>query len=222
VHTRLALAGDRAQRRYDLRVQQPAPIDSVSLIAALGEPVRRRVVAALILGSQSLAEVIVATGDSGPAVLRACDRLTQYGLVNVDGDRVVLFDEVFSELARSQSKRPEVGVSDPAATGEVDADAERAKVLRAYFRDGRLTHLPTTMKKRLVVLDVLAAEFVPGQLYSEARVNLMLGQVHADTAALRRALVDADFLSRRDGMYWRSGGTFDPFAEPANEPTGSK
>jgi hypothetical protein len=194
-------------------VLESTPIDASSLIAALGEPVRRRVLAALILGSRTLSEVISTTGDDGPAVLRACDRLSQYGLVAVDGDHIALFDEVFSDLARSQSKRPATGVSDPAATGETDVDAERTKVLRAYFRDGRLTHLPTTMKKRHVVLDVLAAEFEPGQLYSEARVNLILGQIHSDTAALRRALVDADFLARRDGMYWRTGGTFDP-AQP--------
>ncbi len=200
---------------YHVKVDRPAPIDSVSLIAALGEPVRRRVVAALILGHSTLSALSAATGEPGPAVLRACDRLAQYGLVSVDGDHVELFDEVFAELARSQSKRPDIGITDPAATGSADADAERQKVLRAYFRDGRLTHLPTTMKKRLVVLDVLAAEFVPGQLYSEARLNLILGQIHADTAALRRALVDAVFLSRRDGMYWRSGGTFDPGVELA-------
>ena len=35
----------------------------------------------------------------------------------------------------------------------------------------------------------------------------MLGQRHADTAALRRYLVDEDFLSRAAGEYWRSGGS---------------
>jgi hypothetical protein len=38
-------------------------------------------------------------------------------------------------------------------------------------------------------------------------VNLMLGKWHADTAALRRYLVDEGFLDRADGVYWRAGGT---------------
>ena len=38
-------------------------------------------------------------------------------------------------------------------------------------------------------------------------VNLILGQRHADTAALRRYLVDDGFLDRADGQYWRAGGT---------------
>ena len=38
-------------------------------------------------------------------------------------------------------------------------------------------------------------------------VNLKLGLWHADTASLRRYLVDEGFLDRADGVYWRSGGT---------------
>jgi hypothetical protein len=60
------------------------------------------------------------------------------------------------------------------------------------------------------VLDWLSQRFEPGERYSEARVNLILGQVHADTAALRRYLVDEEFLTRERGVYWRSGGTFAP------------
>jgi hypothetical protein len=39
---------------------------------------------------------------------------------------------------------------------------------------------------------------------------LFLGALHADYAALRRYLVDEEFLSRSGGLYWRSGGTVLP------------
>lgn len=39
-------------------------------------------------------------------------------------------------------------------------------------------------------------------------MNLLLGMAHPDVAALRRHLVDEGFLERRDGFYWRAGGTF--------------
>jgi hypothetical protein len=85
------------------------------------------------------------------------------------------------------------------------ADAER--VLRTFVKDGRLVGIPTKHSKRMVVLDFLAQLFEPGRRYSEPMVNLMLGQFHPDTAALRRYLVDAGFLDRQSGEYWRSGGT---------------
>jgi hypothetical protein len=36
----------------------------------------------------------------------------------------------------------------------------------------------------------------------------VLRQFHDDVAALRRYLVDEEFLDREAGEYWRSGGTY--------------
>ena len=75
--------------------------------------------------------------------------------------------------------------------------------------DGRLRTIPTKLSKLLVVLDHLAQEFEPGQTYPESEVNEVLKRFHPDHAALRRYLVENDFLTREDGWYWRSGGTFE-------------
>lgn len=75
--------------------------------------------------------------------------------------------------------------------------------------DGRLRTIPSKYAKLLVVLDHLAQSFEPGRTYAEAEVNEVLSAFHADHAALRRYLVEAQFLTREDGSYWRSGGTFD-------------
>jgi hypothetical protein len=82
-----------------------------------------------------------------------------------------------------------------------------AKILRAFVKDGRLASIPTKHSKRQAVLNWLAQEFEPGRRYSQAMVNLILGQRHADTAALRRYLVDDGYLDRANGEYWRTGGT---------------
>jgi hypothetical protein len=88
-----------------------------------------------------------------------------------------------------------------------DLSPELRKVLRAFVVDGRITSIPARHAKRLVLLDWLAQDFEPGQRYSEQMVNLIIGRRHADTASLRRYLVDEDFLSRDGGQYWRSGGS---------------
>lgn len=44
----------------------------------------------------------------------------------------------------------------------------------------------------------------------QRRVSLFLGALHPDYAALRRYLVDEDFLTRSAGVYWRGGGTVPP------------
>jgi hypothetical protein len=75
--------------------------------------------------------------------------------------------------------------------------------------DGRLRTIPSKHAKLLVVLDRLAQEFEPGRTYPEPEVNKVLEGFHQDYAALRRYLVENGFLTREDGVYWRSGGTFD-------------
>jgi hypothetical protein len=81
--------------------------------------------------------------------------------------------------------------------------------LRGFTRNGRLTQIPARHTKRLLLLDFISQSFEPGRRYSEAEVNAVLRALHDDHAALRRYLVDEDFLSREDGFYWRSGGTVD-------------
>lgn len=91
-------------------------------------------------------------------------------------------------------------------TGE-DGVVELDNLAGPYFRGGRLVALPRRRAARLVVLDVIAGRFEPGRQYPEAVVNAVLTEFHADFCALRRYLVDEGFLQRRDGVYWRSGGT---------------
>ncbi len=73
--------------------------------------------------------------------------------------------------------------------------------------DGRLRSIPSKQAKLLVVLDHLVQSFELGEVYTEAQVNEILRRSHDDVASLRRYLVDHEFLSRREGLYWRTGGT---------------
>ncbi len=98
--------------------------------------------------------------------------------------------------------------SQPARWASRLGDAEREQVLRAFLdADGRLVRIPAKHTKRLVVLDLLAQEFVPGERYTETEVNNRLRAFHDDVAALRRYLVENLFLAREAGVYWRTGGS---------------
>jgi hypothetical protein len=179
-------------------------LSAEALAGLLADDDRRAVAAALILGASGLADVTRATGLDTPRAARALARLVDGGLVEraTDGS-VVLLGQAFAVAARAAAAaRPAPELEDVAG---MPADA--AKVLRTFVRDGRLTRIPTTRSKRLVVLDRLAQEFEPGERYPERTVNLMLADWHPDTASLRRYLVDEGFLTREGGDYWRTGGS---------------
>jgi hypothetical protein len=89
-------------------------------------------------------------------------------------------------------------------------DLREDRVLRNFMTaDGRLHTIPTKHAKLLVVLDHIAQSFEPGHTYPEQEVNAIIERFNPDYAALRRYLVDNQFLTREDNVYWRSGGTFD-------------
>jgi hypothetical protein len=80
--------------------------------------------------------------------------------------------------------------------------------LQAFVRDGRITAMPAKRPRRRLLLDQVAQAFKPGRRYPEPAVDEILKAVFDDHCALRRYLIDEEFLSRTaDGTYWRAGGT---------------
>ena len=80
--------------------------------------------------------------------------------------------------------------------------------LRAFISRGRITAIPARRARRRLLLNQVAQAFEPGRRYPEAAVDEVLKQVFDDHCALRRYLVDEQFMSRTTaGVYWRAGGT---------------
>jgi hypothetical protein len=180
---------------------EPAPLDAARLAGLLADDDRRRVFAAVVLGAAEPSAVGVAAGLDAARSGRALARLVDAGLVVRRSDgRLAVAEEAFAAAARAA--RPET-----TAASDIEPADENAAVLSRFIRGGRLVSIPASRGKRLVVLNHLAQEFEPGRRYSESMVNLILGRWHADTAALRRYLVDEGLLDRAAGEYWRSGGT---------------
>ena len=100
---------------------------------------------------------------------------------------------------------------DPAAVLEALAGDPQ---LRMFLSNGRIETMPAKRSRRRLLLDQVAQAFEPGKRYSEQQVSAFLAELHPDYAALRRYLVDEQFLSRAHGQYWRSGGTTSPSPGP--------
>jgi hypothetical protein len=184
-----------------------SPFTPRELVGLLADDDRRAVFAALVLGASDADTVRRAAGLEARAAGKAIQRLIDTGLVvRADDGSLLLLGEAFALAARAEAER------EPRVDEHADEPADVARVLRAFVHDGRLTSIPAVHAKRLIVLDWLVQRFEPGRRYSESMVNLMLGRVHPDTAALRRYLVDDGFLSRAGGDYWRSGGSYEPDA----------
>lgn len=176
-----------------------------AVLGLLGGETRRRVIAAMILGADTVASIRAASGLDETETTRALECLVDGGMVErTDTGALRIIPGTFEHAARLAAKlRSAVTPEDLGATGD------QVVAMRNWMtEDGRLKGIPAQRAKRMPILDFLASRFDPGTVFSESRVNLILGEFHNDTAAWRRHLIDEEFLERRDGFYWRSGGTF--------------
>jgi DNA-binding transcriptional ArsR family regulator len=178
---------------------------------------RLRVVGALAGSAASVEELASSLNLPARAITRHIGRLRDAGIVahptNSDGARYSLhlgrLAAIAAELARFERSQQPLTSDLPTNRGEgsgLEWSREEAKVLRAFFEDGRLTSIPAQHAKRVVVLKYLAATvFVPGEEYAEKDVNMRLALRHPDVAALRRYLVDEKFMERSAGIYRLTG-----------------
>ena len=101
---------------------------------------------------------------------------------------------------------PAVPASAPAAPAQAPRRPSRgAKIMRSFFRDGRLVSIPAHEQKKLVVLrHIVDLCFPEDRAYPEKEVNQRLALLHPDVAALRRYLVDYGLMTRAAGEYRRT------------------
>jgi DNA-binding transcriptional ArsR family regulator len=160
------------------------PLTNEELAAALGLPMGRVVREVEVLRRSGLLEFD--RGSTRPAHALAIGRLHALG-----------------RTLDAHSREAEAGAVESDFGG---VPPEDAKVLRAFFQDGRLTTIPAQEAKRLVALRYLRERCFPeDRVYPEKEVNQRLALVHPDVAALRRYLVDARLMTRSGGEYRRTG-----------------
>lgn len=82
-------------------------------------------------------------------------------------------------------------------------DKYKQQILSNFFVYGKLTHLPSQLKKREVVCEHLADAFELGREYSEPEVNEILTRYHDDYCTIRRELISLGFFERENGIYRR-------------------
>ncbi|GMQ94415.1 MAG: hypothetical protein BMS9Abin12_1905 [Acidimicrobiia bacterium] len=182
------------------------PLD---LLRAVLDPLRLAVLSESFGEGVSMGEISERLDVPKKEVARAVGDLRSSGLLSADGtiNRIAL-----AEIGRSLPQEdPHLG-----APMEGPWTEDEARTLGRFFSAGRLIEIPSSARKRRLVLERIAQEFEPGERYAERDVNFKIQLIHADYAAIRRYMVDEGFMDRADGAYWRTGGRYET---PSDEPS---
>ncbi|ANZ94143.1 hypothetical protein BFC19_01195 [Brochothrix thermosphacta] len=87
----------------------------------------------------------------------------------------------------------------------MDYSEEQKEVLERHVKNNKITSLPRKLKKKVVLLEVIANDFSMNKSYTEKEVNTILYNWYDDFVILRRYLVDYHFLKREDdgSLYYK-------------------
>jgi hypothetical protein len=88
----------------------------------------------------------------------------------------------------------------PADSAAID-EAER-RILRSCFQGDQLREIPSRPERLRVVLRWLSSQFAPERRYHEREINALIKRYHADSATLRRHLIDYGYMRRANDFYW--------------------
>ncbi len=173
----------------------------IQLARAMSDPIRIRIAATLVDHEFTLEQIATAL-DLRPAdIARHLSLLRNSGLVTeVPDDQPAHFRLDLDALQRIS--RAAFATARPSSP-ETDGDAFEQKILRDFVKDDRLTSIPASHKKKLVILRWLTTLIPSNARLSEREISTFLEQYHPDFATLRRELVDNGFLQRERGVYWR-------------------
>ena len=183
--------------------------DLATLLAfykAMANESRLRIVGLLAERERSVQELAALLELKEPTVSHHLAALKALGLVSARAEGVTRWHalrlETLTRLNRGLlDQKGAVSVGREAARGQT----WEAKVIAGYLDEaGRLTAIPASRRKRLILLGWLAEAFEPGRRYREAEVNEILQRRHWDCATLRRELVGAGLMAREGGVYWRA------------------
>ncbi len=170
------------------------------LFKSLGHPVRLLIMN-LVMDKARHGEELAAILNLNPAtVSHHLSKLAEAGLLQAQKDQ---YYQTYS-LAQDVLKRTleeVIRLPQPDLRAQVQPDEYRERVLRIFFKYGRLKKIPTQRKKQLIILEHIAQDFEPDRAYSEMEVNRILVEFNDDVAWLRRSLVEHQLMSRENGVY---------------------
>jgi hypothetical protein len=185
--------------------------DSLTALRAMVDPSRVRILGLLLARPMAVEELVASLDMPAPSVAHHIRLLLEAGLIRqlAEPQRVLYSAKAdrLHEMARSLTPTgTSVAGIDATVDGKCDvANAYEVKVLRDFFRDGRLVAIPAQEKKKNVVLRYLVNRCFPEDRgYPEREVNELLGAYHEDVASLRRFMVVGGLLTRDAGVYRRA------------------
>ncbi len=195
---------------------------AIRLLKALADRSRLRIVNSLMDQSRYVEELAKRLDLATSTVSFHLKKLEEVGLIESHKEQYyvmyslkdTIFDVPFREIVTTTE-------SDRAAEDR-RMEQYRRKVIKTFFRYGKLVKIPVQRKKRRIILEEIARKFVLGRRYPEREVNLIIADFHDDFCTIRREFICEKIMDRARGEYWLVGTGLVPVLKDGDSTTEKK
>ncbi|MFD1737991.1 metalloregulator ArsR/SmtB family transcription factor [Bacillus salitolerans] len=178
----------------------------VNFYKVLADPTRIRMIMLLAKGPLHGQELAERLSVSTPTITHHANKLREAGLLIQRREKNTIY---FSLDERTFLRTNEAIIKMLEGAKREDNDmlqTEHQKVKDSvisnfYTKDGKLKHIPSQLKKKLIVLQEMVEKLEPGKKYQEKEINDFIKQFHEDFATIRREFIMHQFMYRENSVY---------------------
>ena len=180
----------------------------VNVHKVLGDPNRMKMLMLLGAGEMNGQELAEKLNLSQPTITHHAAKLRETAVIRERRDKNNIYFSVNPEfLLQAHQASLDFIFGKKGGGSEMEEDQkEHAKmketVLKNFFtKEGKLKQLPAQYKKKLIVLEHLAEQLIPGREYAEKELNEFIKTYHEDFATIRREFIMHEFMYRENSIY---------------------
>ncbi|UUZ79604.1 metalloregulator ArsR/SmtB family transcription factor [Paenibacillus sp. P26] len=173
---------------------------------ALADPTRLRMLTLLSKGEMNGQVLAEELGLSAATVTHHAMKLREAALIHERREKNVIFFSLNVYFLKQHSQAALDMILKGAERDVTETSSDHAKwkeaVIKNFFtKDGRLKRIPAQYKKKLVVLEQMAAGLEKGRAYTEKEINEYISGYHEDFATLRREFIMHHYMYREQDIY---------------------
>lgn len=177
--------------------------EAIRLFKCLADKSRLQILKSLAVEDMYVERLAERLGLTAPTISFHLKKLSDAGAVTAYKDQYYMMYSLNKKIFQTSMLDILQQESDEAQK-QVQRDADyRQRVIDAFFEYGKLKSIPTQLKKKRIVLEVIAAAFELDKIYSEREVNIIIADFHDDFCTIRRDMVSEKLLGRNGMEYWR-------------------
>lgn len=154
---------------------------------------------------QALAEKLSV---SPPTITHHAMKLREASLINERREKNTIYFSLNDYFLKQNAKATvdlifkETSVKEQQQQQTEKNEKLKQSVLNSFLStDGKLKRIPSQYKKKLIVLEQLAAKLEKGKQYTEKEINQFIKKYHEDFATIRREFIMQHYMYRENEVY---------------------